>query len=193
MILSAMAILVFQAAEPTTSETASERLRLAAPEAASFPNTTLRGYVVQATSPRAIRAEMNRMRPSANGRSHDATTTWRYSFRLTSSNGRCDPATAEVDHTISIILPDLQNRDRLRRQDKQAWDRYFAALQSHEVNHARIAQLGAQQYQSAMRSAPNCETGRTAGAEVAAAVSAASVEYDRRTEHGRSEGAVFPN
>jgi predicted secreted Zn-dependent protease len=193
MILSTLMTLIIQTAEPATAVAdASERLRLAAPEAAAFPNTTLHGYVVEATSPRAIRAEMNRVRPSSNGRRHDATTTWRYSVRLTSSNGRCDPATAEVNHAISIILPDLQNPDRLRRQDRQAWDRYFAALQDHEVNHARIAQLGAQQYQIAMRSAADCEAARTAGAEVAAAVSAASVEYDRRTEHGRLEGATFP-
>jgi predicted secreted Zn-dependent protease len=194
MILSMLAALAIQAAESTTpAPEASERLRLAAPDAAAFPNTTLHGYVLQATSPRAIRAEMNRLRPRVNGRQHDATTSWRYSLRLMSSGGRCDPTTAVADYTISIVMPDLQDRERLRRQDKQAWDRYFSALQMHEVNHARIAQLGAQQYQAAIRSAPTCEAGRAAAAQVAADVSAASAEYDRITEHGRHEGAVYPN
>ena len=89
-------------------------------------------------------------------------------------------------------MPDLQNRDRLRRADKAAWDRYFAALQAHEVNHARIAQLGAERYQAALRSAPDCQAARAAAAQVNADVSAASAEYDRLTEHGRLEGASFP-
>lgn len=192
MLLSAMAVVAIQVGDPATVADASERLRLAAPAAAAFPNTTLQGYGVEATAPRAIRAEMNRVRPGVNGRRHDATTTWRYTYSLPASNGQCDPATAVVSHAITIVMPDLQHRDRLRRADKAAWDRYFAALQAHEVNHARIAQLGAERYQAALRSAPDCQAARAAAAQVNADVSAASAEYDRLTEHGRLEGASFP-
>lgn len=193
MILSMLALLAAQTAEPaTTVADASDRLRLAAAEAAAFPNTTLQGYVIEATSSRAIRAEMNRVRPSSNGRRHDATTSWRYSYSFPPAVGRCDPAVGEVVYAITIIMPDLQNRERLRRADRQAWDRYFAALLTHEVNHARIAKLGAEQLQAAMKSAADCEAARTATSEISSAVSAASVEYDRRTEHGRLEGASFP-
>jgi predicted secreted Zn-dependent protease len=194
MILHLLLVLAFQSTDAVAPvPEASERLRLAAPEAAAFPNTTLYGYVVEATNARAIRAEMNRIRPGLDGNRHDATTVWKYRTQFSTIDGRCDPTSVRVTYTIAITLPDLQNRERLSSRDRQAWDRYFAALKTHELNHARIAQRGAELYEASIRSAADCQAGRAAASATNAQINAASAQYDTVTEHGRREGATFPN
>lgn len=179
--------------EPAASVLAmpSERLSAATPTLASLPNVVLLGYPISGRTRRSVRAEINERRPESQGRRHDARTTWGYSFRVGQRDGTCAPGTSEVTVSITVVMPDLENPGSLGREDRAAWNRYMTALEFHEANHARIANLGAEGIQQAMRAAASCDELRaiidTAGQEVAAA----SQEYDRRTQHGATEGARF--
>ncbi len=171
------------------------RLREAAPELAAMPEVTLEAYLVGGRNPRAIRAAMNAVRPAETdgGERFDAVTRWRYSTRWRGRGDvRCVPETAEAVVAITVILPDLAEADRLGRRDREAWDRYFKALATHEMNHARIALHGRQEIEKAMKAASGCEDMQAAVARVSEEVSAASREYDRLTQHGKREGTVFP-
>lgn len=171
---------------------ASERLSAATPTVAAMPNVTLIGYPVSGRARRAIREDMNRNRPEVNGQRHDARTVWRYSTRWRGGpGGVCLPETAEVTVQITVTMPDLVDPERLGRTDRDAWTRYLTALETHEGNHARIANLGAERMQQAMRAASSCETMQAAGRQVSAEVSEASQQYDRQTRHGATEGAQF--
>lgn len=171
---------------------ASQRLSAAAPTVAALPNVTLVGYPVSGRSRRTIRQEMNRSRPETNGERHDARTVWSYATRWRGGpGGACLAETAVVTVQITVTMPDLVDPDRLGRDDRTAWSRYLAALEVHEGNHARIANLGAERMQEAMRAASSCETMQAAGRQVSADVAAASREYDSRTRHGATEGAQF--
>lgn len=193
MVLAAALALAIQTldAEPGAAP-ASDRLRAAASTAASLPHVTLNGYLVQGRNARAIRSDMNNKRPTVSGSRHDAATSWRLGFRVAAQEGGCDPSRAEIRQEIRIVLPDLEDRARLSAREGRAWDRYFQALEGHEVNHARIALIGLERYTQAVRSAPDCPSARQAAAAVLDEISEASVAYDRATEHGRKEGAVFP-
>lgn len=178
--------------EDAPSAIASERLNAAAPILAALPNVVLVGYPVDGRTRRAVREQMNALRPESNGRRHDARTMWRYATRWRNGpDGNCLPATAEVTVSITVTLPDLQDPDRLRREDREAWQRNIVGLEFHEGNHARIANLGAEQMQQAMRGAPSCEAMQAAVERISAEVAAASQEYDRITQHGATEGARF--
>lgn len=171
------------------------RLAAAAPALAALPSTTLGGYPVEGASPRAIRAAMNRDRPTERegGARFDSVTRWSYAARWQrSAGGECDPATAQVSMTVTITLPDLIARDRLSTRERADWDGYFGRLAGHEQNHFRIAAEGAVRMQAAMRAATSCDQMRTEQRRVSEEISAASREYDRLTEHGRREGAVYP-
>lgn len=171
------------------------RLTAAAPALAAMPNLTLTGYPVEGRTGRAIRASMNRLRPSETegGARFDGVTRWSYQMRARRSGpDQCLPETAEVALSVRVILPDLTTRTQLSSREGAAWDAYFERLTTHELNHVRIAALGAERMQAAMRGASDCASMQAAQARIGAEVRDASAEYDRLTEHGKREGAVYP-
>lgn len=182
---------VVAAAPPTVS---SPALSAALPDLAAMPGIVLVGYPVSGGSPRSIRESINRSRPRMPGQEpFDGMTTWRYSTRWRgSSEGGCDPTTAEVTAHVIITLPELTNRQALSRSDRETWDRYLTRLAGHEQNHARIALAGIDQLRTFMRGAPNCETMLAARAQIDAAIRDASRQYDETTRHGATEGARYP-
>ncbi|MBL0967896.1 MAG: DUF922 domain-containing protein [Brevundimonas sp.] len=195
MLTTALFAFLLQASAPAPADPppATERLRAAAPLAAAFPNTTLLGYEVTGRSPRSVRESINESKPAdPQGQRHDAVTRWRYQPRWMGRNGQCLPESATVELQITIILPDLATRSALPGREGEAWDRYFDALVAHEVNHARVAQAGAEQMQVAMRAATDCAGMQAAVQGVNSAVQAANDQYDQQTGHGRTEGAVYP-
>ncbi|WP_428152048.1 DUF922 domain-containing protein [Brevundimonas sp.] len=171
---------------------ASPRLVAAAPAVAEFDHVTLHGYEVRGRNVRAVRASINEGKPAdLSGARHDAVTFWNYRWQFSGANGQCDPARTEVTYTVTLVLPDLATLDQMNRNDRERWNTYFSGLVLHETNHVRIAQAGAAGIQQAMRAAPDCAAAQAAGAAESQKVGAASAEYDRRTAHGRTEGAVF--
>ena len=182
---------VVAAAPPTVS---SPALAAALPELAAMPGIVLVGYPVSGGNPRNIRASINRSRPRVAGQEpFDGMTVWSYSTRWRgSSEGGCDPTTAEVTVNVVITLPELTNRQALSRSERENWDRYLSRLGAHEQNHARIALAGIDQLRTFMSGAPNCETMLAARAQIDAAIRDANRQYDETTRHGATEGARYP-
>lgn len=171
------------------------RLREAAPELAALPDVVLVAYPVSGRTSRAVRTAMNAARPAETdgGERFDGVTRWQYSSRWQRRSGQqCLPETTVTSVAITVVLPDLAEPEKLGRRDREAWGRYFKALATHEMNHARIALHGRQEMEKAMRAASGCEDMQAASERVSNDVAAASREYDRLTEHGKREGAVFP-
>ncbi len=203
--LLVLTALVLQQAAPATesaptaeaSPPATERLRaaVAAVDVPQLPGLTLTGYEVRGRSARGVRESMNDERPAADGDDarHDARTRWSYRPRWNrTADGRCDPASATVTLSLTIVLPDLSTREALSRDERAGWDAYFAALVKHEWNHGRIAVKGQELLETALHEAADCDAMTAAVRTLVPEITAASREYDAQTEHGRREGAVFP-
>lgn len=179
---------------PTSPEADAERdLSQLAPVLSAMPEVTLSTYPVEGRNPRAIRQNMNRLRPRQDdGEAFDALTSWRFASRWKTQAGKCLPQSIEIKVNIGVILPELVQYGRLSRSDRQRWDRYYAALVQHETHHARIAITGSQLMQEQLRQAASCTGLEAVGQRLADEVAAASTAYDTRSDHGRLEGAVFP-
>jgi predicted secreted Zn-dependent protease len=195
-LTSLMAALAVQAAAPEPGPPSARLVEAVGRVGLSdLPDLALVGYEVEGRSPRSVRDSIDRRRPAdpSDGVRHDARTRWNYRTQWRNGpDGRCLPATATVTLSITMILPDLASREQLSAREQAGWDAYFTALIAHERNHGRIAAAGREQMQAAMRTSPDCDAMtaviRTTNAEVADA----SREYDRQTDHGRTEGAVYP-
>ena len=171
------------------------RIIAAAPALADMPDTMVATYPVDGRTPQAIRASINRGRPSdvEGGERFDAVTRWSYQANWRRSGpDQCLADTAEVTMAVKIILPDLISRDRLSTREKAAWDGYFQRLVAHELNHGRIAALGSQRMQAALREATSCAEMQATRERLGTEIRDANREYDRTSEHGRLEGAVYP-
>ncbi len=172
------------------------RLQAAAPILAGLPGVVLSSYPVEGRTPAAIRSSINRGRPAERdgGERFDGVTWWSYATRWQQSGPeQCLPDTAVATMTATVVLPDLLSRDRLSTREKAAWDGYFERLTRHELNHVRIAALGTQRMQAAMRAASSCDEMRAEQRRLSAETADAQREYDRTSEHGKREGAVYPS
>jgi predicted secreted Zn-dependent protease len=180
---------------PPLSPESRARILAAAPALADVPEARLATYSVEGRTPQSIRASINRSRPAEvdGGDRFDSVTRWVYRTRWRNSGpDQCRADTAEVELTVKITLPDLIAREALSTREKASWDQYFQRLVGHELNHARIAEVGAERMQAALREARSCADMAAARERIGAEVRDASREYDRLTEHGRREGAVYP-
>ncbi|WP_174293281.1 DUF922 domain-containing protein, partial [Sphingomonas bacterium] len=72
-----------------------------------------------------------------------------------------------------------------------AWRRYAAALDEHEAGHVRYAWQHRGDVLAAIRGA-TCATAEAAGQAALADIVAHDLAYDRETQHGLTQGAVFP-
>jgi predicted secreted Zn-dependent protease len=192
MLVGTVLALALQAQPAAEPPPPSARLVVAAEALAALPNTTLKGYVVSGRNLRTVRAAMMELRPADDsGTRHDAWTSWLIQPRLMRRGAVCEAASAHAEYSVTVTLPDLETPEALSQNERAAWDRYFSALVSHEINHVRIVQEGAERVAADMRAATGCEAIHAASQTSMAAIGEASAQYDLQTRHGASEGAVL--
>ena len=156
-----------------------------------IPDLKMTWYEVTGADPRSIRRSINERRPSdpRTGEKFDGRTDTTYSWTGRGRPGGCD---VTFTRTVEITLPRLAAPERLSAAERAEWTRYMTALIAHERNHALIALKGMTAIDERLR-AGLCSEGAAATKPLQDAIAAAQVEYDRRTEHGKLEGAVYPS
>jgi predicted secreted Zn-dependent protease len=157
------------------------------------PNVTMAYYDVYAITPAAIRNELNsKLLRDPSGATGDSLTEWHYSWRWKTEPGReCETQSAEIVFRAKVTLPKLVDRRRLDASTDAAWRRYMNALIEHEAEHVRLAYAGRSSIESAVRGA-TCTAANAAGNQAANYLRQQDIDFDRRTGHGLSNGAVFP-
>jgi len=159
----------------------------------ALPNTTLTYYDVPGTDARAIRTYMDEhgaVDPN-DGTINDAVTDWYIRWRWPVVNGVCNLAEVEMTFSGDVVLPRLSEADRLSQADRDDWNRYMTALIAHEADHLRHAYENMEDVAAAIRGA-SCEDANDAGAAAIRVLTQFDIDYDRETQHGITQGAVFP-
>ena len=168
---------------------------------------TVEYYDIRGRNSAELRAAMDAKGPlnKALGKRFDARTDW----AIECSSFECDPAFAEkgiyrlskwtLKLEAKIILPRWENaRDGLPFQRRQ-WQVYQARLQLHEAGHVKLAEQATNALDKDFAtlgifpSRKKLESAMNARAEkILRQYTARHVEYDRRTRHGKTQGARFP-
>ena len=150
----------------------------------------VKNYQFAGASMAEARASMNKVRP----RGYDAFTTWQINWRYTykQANGRCSIATVTVNLAIVYTMPDLQTSDAAL---DRSFKGYLVKLRAHEDGHAENGRIVARRVDDAIPklSAATCEElGKNAnalGQSIVKEGNALDIEYDKQTDHGRTQGA----
>jgi predicted secreted Zn-dependent protease len=123
--------------------------------------------------------------------------TW--SFHFDPSPRACALLNATVELQMLVRLPVLAADAAPAQTTRERWDDFALLLETHEAGHVDTYVEGAQALQDAfarVQPAPSCDDLRAVLSELGAsaidAIRAADVDYDRRTDHGRTQGATFP-
>ena len=157
-------------------------------------------YDVQGMTPVQIRASINESRPTGkDGKRWDAIAkwyvTWRY--KTAQSPAGCSVQSFDVALETSVTLPRLTNEPPT--PVKQKWQKYLAALTTHENGHLQFGNSAAKAIQEAGTKMPARRSCQELRQDIQATAHRIldehrrrEVEYDTQTEHGRTQGARFP-
>jgi predicted secreted Zn-dependent protease len=160
-------------------------------------------YEVDGATAEAIRAELNRLGPIGRieKRRFDAHTLWnvKWTYRYRNVGSDCAIARVTVTVDVTITLPRLKPNAVRPAEVTRAFEDFAKALLAHEEGHAQIGIEAARRIETEIQGIkphPTCDAlGRAANALGDSLVKEANqkdVEYDARTQHGRSQGARFP-
>lgn len=160
-------------------------------------------YPIQGMSDTELRSQMTRQGPldTLEGRRYDANTTWavRWSYRYKPLGNQCAIAAVETKVDITFTLPQWQPASGPSRSLVAEWNQYLAALQTHEDGHKNNGIAAGQDVMkmlSRFPSAASCKTlgvaANKAAQQIIQRYNQKDIEYDRLTQHGFTQGAVFP-
>lgn len=154
-------------------------------------------YDIRGDRASELRQQMNRKGP----RGYDAYASWyvRWRFDHERSAGRCSIADASASVKVEITLPRWVDEDDADDALRERWQSYYTALVEHENGHRDFGIRAAREIEEALASVAaqsSCEavtqTANRTGKRILAGIVAEEKAYDRDTNHGMNDGAVFP-
>ena len=168
--------------------------------------TTTEDYVVRGRNVREVRKAMNEQGPR-NGklnRRFDARTDWEVNWKYQYDGALAEQGVFrltkwEIDLKVNVIMPKWENAAEALPFERRAWQVYLARLKLHEDGHVKIAERTA----VALNESLNTIGFYTSKAKLKAAIkeradkilrkySGQHIDYDRRTQHGKTQGARLP-
>lgn len=130
-----------------------------------------------------------------------AVTEWFVSsdWRWVSTTRGCEMETAGVTVALTMTLPALTSRQGVAADTLTKWDQFLANTITHEKGHVTRTLDGARDYQRTIGTLPpqpSCQSMRpTLDAlfkQHLNLIDGANSRYDLETNHGMTQGAVFP-
>lgn len=160
-------------------------------------------YDVDGASAQEIRADLDRRGPtdSHEHRHFDAVTRWRVRWQYTykPSAAGCEIGTVSTAVDVTYSFPRLLANSAAPTDVRHAFAHYLERLLVHEKGHAQNGIDIAKRIEngiSALHAAPSCDSLSAAanglGRSLITEANRLDIDYDTRTEHGRTQGARFP-
>ena len=159
-------------------------------------------YDVRGATPADVWASIREVGPrDSNNRRFAGWTQWHISWyvRYGQDASGCRLAEAHIRTRITITLPVWADRGSASPDLQKSWDGFISALALHEDGHASRAIDAAAVLERGFTSLPpqpTCDAALAEGRAYFAAqleeLKKAQVEYDRSTNHGMTQGVVFP-
>lgn len=158
-------------------------------------------YQISGDNESQLRGEIDSKRPVGDDGAYDARTKWyiKWSYPFAKEENSCRTGPLLITTEIEFIYPQWTNQDNASTELKDKWNKYMENLKVHESKHKEFAINGGRQILqalSALSSYPTCEKldeiANQKGQEILESIRKNDKEYDAATDHGRSQGAVFP-
>jgi predicted secreted Zn-dependent protease len=160
-------------------------------------------YDVSGADAQAIRQDINRNGPVSvvDGKRYSATAHWHvaWTYKYRQNGTGCVIASAATTVKATIVFPRLKSDLSTPSELKRAFDTYAEALMLHEKGHVQNGIDIAKRIENGIRALPGEETcpalgvaANALGARLIKEAHQLDIDYDQRTQHGRTQGAKFP-
>lgn len=158
-------------------------------------------YDIAGDTADALRRDMNDKRPTSTQGRFDAHTSWYVSWRFqrapTALGCRIEQVKVKLD--VRYELPSWSPDNGAKAALVTKWNRYIEALKKHERGHALNGEAAAEEVKVALDrlgSSPTCEAAEAEANRIGRAItdkySGKDGDLDRQTNHGKTQGAIFP-
>lgn len=158
-------------------------------------------YYIDGTSATMLAAQIDQKGPAGpDGKRFAAHTKWniQWKFRHAQEGVTCSMKDAAVLIGIAQTMPRWRGEGQGAAALNARWQKFVEALKRHEEQHKQNGiKAGAEIEKALLAVKPhsNCEdlagTANTAAEEIVKKYQKLDQEYDRKTEHGRTEGATL--
>lgn len=165
--------------------------------------TRYRYYPITGATAADLRSQMAKLGPidRSEGRRYDANTDWtvKWTYRFARSPHQCRVRSASSNVSVLFTLPRWKAPAQVERSLLTDWQRYLIALQTHEDGHKDNGIAASNDILQTLRQLPaaaSCQelekTIQTATRRVIYHYNQKDIHYDRTTQHGSTQGAIFP-
>ncbi len=148
-----------------------------------------------------LREEMDKKSSArSGGQTYDAHTEWyvSWNFKYKKANNFYKITSITTDIDIDYYMPRWKNSYRGSAELRQRWDKYMRALAEHERGHKDLGVKAAREIESKIfrikpqKSSNQLEKNANDLCQsIIAKYNQLEVDYDFRTKHGETQGAVF--
>lgn len=159
----------------------------------TIPGATVVYYDITGATASELRAQMDLLGPTdARGQRWDGNCEWRVWWEWSGTpDGGCDLAAVRLTYTITVTMPRWVPPPEATADLVSRWTAYTEALARHEQGHVERVLAGIDPIAQAIRAA-DCATANDAAQAVLADIQAENDAYDEETDHGATQGAIFP-
>lgn len=135
------------------------------------------------------------------GKIYDGFTTWfvKWEYKYSSIPGQCLLNYVDVSVEVEYTLPKCAWRFLHGSEARRKWLKYIEALEKHEQGHGNFGISAARDIEKALLeigSRSQCNMLDANASAIANKILVEyrkkQIEYDSETNHGRTQGAVFP-
>lgn len=140
-----------------------------------------------------IREQLNALASvDENGYRGDALTSWEIHWMWDGyGTESCDLSSVSATYDIRVRFPRWTPPQEASRELIAKWNTYIRALAEHEKVHVDNVAASLPDVIAAIRGA-TCDTAEARAQDVLAGIRQFDIDYDERTGHGETQGAIFP-
>lgn len=161
-------------------------------------------YRISGSTVDDLRMQMNTLSPLDHGQRVDATTSWYVNWRYNwhydhPSQNPCYVTSVQVTADITYLYPEWINEDDGDDMLQAKWNNYLNQLAAHEQGHANNGRQAAIEIEKSLLNVQpqtSCSALQgmleTTAKNIITQHNAWDVKYDRDTDHGKKQGAIFP-
>jgi predicted secreted Zn-dependent protease len=157
-------------------------------------------YSVAGATLREIQASLRSNRPWKSTAENDGYTRWHveWNFAVNPAGNKCRLTSFSTRTTVAITLPRWVAPTNATAEVRGAWQRYITALGQHEAGHGQMALAAAAEMQKRVKESSedaDCTALKqkinSLGQSIIEQYRARDQQYDERTRHGETQGAVL--
>lgn len=166
-------------------------------------STVFKYYDIFPASNAELNREMLKRSPiKKNGRTFKGHTHWKvnWHFKWQRRNGICRITKVNTTLSVTYTMPRIAEGYRVTQPVRRSFNSYFASLLKHEKNHMKSGLYAARDIEYALLNLgafASCEqldaTANATGKRIIQQYNKRDREYDKKTDHGRTEGVNIDN